>query len=120
MEFRSHCPICDQEHLFAARDDYYDCRDGLRSDGCPYGRCPTRERAVASVLFSLVPREALRRKVVFECSPCMRGLSLWLKQHVPGYTPTGFFPGKPLGETVQGLRNENLERLTLPDESVDV
>lgn len=120
MKFRSYCNICDQWHLFEAKDDYYDCRGGLKSERCPYGSCATRERAMATTLFGLVLRETLPHKVIFECSPCIRGLSLWLKRHVPGYTPTGFFPDKPFGSTVQGLRNEDLERLTLPDESVDI
>lgn len=75
---------------------------------------------MAATLFEIFPREDIGKKIIFECAPAMRGLSLWLKQHCPGYTATGFFPDKPFGETVCDLRNENLEQLTLPDTSVDI
>ena len=120
IHFQSICPICEHAVPFESNDDFWSCRDGLYSRNCPLNSCVTRERAMASALFSVVSREALSKKVVYECSPCMRGLSLWLRQHVPGYTPTGFFPDQPFGETVHGLRNENLEQLTLPDGSVDI
>jgi SAM-dependent methyltransferase len=50
----------------------------------------------------------------------MRGFTLWLKKNCPGYHPTGFFINQPFGTIVNGIENENLEQLTLTDESVDI
>jgi SAM-dependent methyltransferase len=49
-----------------------------------------------------------------------RGLSDWLRKNCVNYLPTGYFPEHPLGSVIHGLRNENLEALTLADASVDV
>lgn len=117
---QARCPICDHDHTFASADDYWSCRDGLYSSECLMGKCVTRERAIANVLFDFVSREAVRDKIIYECSPAMRGISLWLKNNCINYYPTGFFPSESFGSTVDGLRNENLEHLTLADESVDI
>jgi SAM-dependent methyltransferase len=50
----------------------------------------------------------------------MRGISLWLKNNCRGYQPTGYFPNLSLGQMVNGLKNENLECLTIEDSSVDI
>jgi SAM-dependent methyltransferase len=114
------CPICREQREFRAPDDWYSCRDQLRSSNCLYGFCVTRERAVAATLFSIYDREIVKQLSIYECSPVMRGLSLWLEKHCAKYCPTAFFPDRPFGAMVNRLRNENLEALTIPDESVDV
>ena len=43
-----------------------------------------------------------------------------MERECPGYVKTQFFPDAPLGMLVKGVRNENLETLTFPDDSVDV
>lgn len=120
INFKARCPICDQSLNFSSSDDYWSGRDGLRSSQCPLGGCVTRERALALCLFGLMPRDLLCQKVIYESSPVMRGVSLWLKQNCLKYHPTGYFPNQPYGACVNDLRNENLEQLTLDDESVDV
>lgn len=120
VDFDSHCPICDQIRRFSAADDYYSCRDSLRSVECPLGNCVTRERAIAQVLFSLYPRASIASLTIHEAAPTTRGMALWLRQNCPGYTATGYFPQVPFG-TMQGkLRNEDLENQTFADGSFDV
>jgi hypothetical protein len=118
--FNAFCKICQNNQEFDSLDDFYSCRSGLRAKNCSYGSCATRERALASVLFDLIPRELLIEKTIYECSPAMRGLSLWLKKNCLNYHPTGFFPQHKFGEIISGLRNENLENLTLINDSIDV
>lgn len=118
--FSSICPICEQNVEFSSKDDYWSCRSGLRASHCPNGNCATRERAIGHVLFSLLTRNEIRQKIIYECSPAMRGLSLWLAKNSTNYYPTGYFPGQMFGTEVNGVRNENLECLTLMDESVDI
>lgn len=118
--FKAFCTICEKELIFESADDYWSCRSDLRSSDCSYGSCATRERAIGSVLLGIVPREALQGKIIYESSPAMRGFSLWLKKNCPQYHPTGFFINQPFGTMINGIKNENLEQLTLPDESVDI
>jgi hypothetical protein len=120
VNFFTNCKICNEKIQFISRDDFWSCRDGLLSEACPLGGCVTRERAIGSVLFDLFSSSHLKEMIVFEGSPCMRGLSLWLKNNCPNYHPTGYFPEKIFGCLVNGIQNENLEKLTLPDESCDV
>ena len=114
------CKICLQKLEFSSKDDYWSCRDGLRSAQCPYGNCVTRERAIGAVLFDLYPNNMLHELIIYECSPVMRGVSLWLKKNCRNYNPTGYFPDKEFGSIVTGIRNENLESLTLEDNTVDI
>ncbi|WP_051173152.1 class I SAM-dependent methyltransferase [Thermodesulfobacterium hveragerdense] len=119
--FFANCPICERRVKFISTDDYYSCRDVLFSPDCPLNRCVTRERAVAYVLFREIPKQKLfEEKIIYEQSPALRGLSLLLKKHAKHYHACGYYPDRNFGEYVNGLRNENLEELTLPDESVDV
>lgn len=116
----SDCPICAKSIEFVSTDDFWSCRDGLRSIDCPLGNCVTRERALCTVLFELIPRYSIIDKTIYESSPVMRGLSAWLKKNCSAYVPTGFYPKAPFGTAVNGIRNENLEHLTLDDKSVDI
>ena len=120
INYIAECPICLDRVEFSCPDDYYSCRDDLRPLLCPHGDCVTRERAVAEVLFSILPRSLMHEKVIYECSPCMRGISHWLKSTCPYYTPTGYFPDEDFGKLINGIRNENLEQLTLDSDSVDI
>ncbi len=120
MDFNSRCPICDCNKRFVAADDFYSCRDGLRSSECPLGNCVTRERAMAQVLFSLYSRETVASLIIHEAAPTARGLTLWLRKNCLGYSATGYFPQVPFG-TMQGkLRNEDLENQTYSDEYFDL
>ncbi|MGQ9635972.1 MAG: class I SAM-dependent methyltransferase [Bryobacteraceae bacterium] len=112
------CPICEHELDF----DSQFSRE-LQPIYCPYrtfSACITRERALAAALFGMYDRDTLKSMVIYECSPAFRGLSQYLRTQFKNYMPTGYFPGQPTGTVVHGLRNENLESLTLPDASVDI
>jgi SAM-dependent methyltransferase len=120
IQFDARCDICERTLPFQGVDWYWWCRDGLISDQCPMGRCATRERALAGVLFSLVDREAVKQFAIHESSPVMRGISLWLQQNCPGYVATGYFPEHPFGIMQGTLRNEDLEHQTFADATFDL
>lgn len=115
------CRICNK--IFSCAEPIGVWDRELQIDGCPHRTftgCVTRERALAAVIFDKYPREALPAKTVYECSPANRGLSHWLQTNCPKFVGTGYFPDKPFGTFVHGLRNEDMESLTLEDSSVDI
>ncbi|WP_424363291.1 class I SAM-dependent methyltransferase [Methylocystis parvus] len=120
FELNARCPICDRQRKFISPDDYWSSRANLRSPECEYSICIPRHRALADVLFSLIPRDQISKKSIHESSPAPMGLSLWLQRNCPGYVMSGFFPGRAFGQEVEGLRNEDLERQTFGDGTFDV
>ncbi|CAN7469582.1 class I SAM-dependent methyltransferase [Phyllobacterium sp. LjRoot231] len=114
------CPICDQRSEFLAPDTYESCRDGLYSPSCPMKGCVTRERAVASVLFSLYDRQQFNNLRVHDVAPADRGMSYWLFLNAYGMTATGYFPTHKFGTTIGELQNEDLEHQTFEDQEFDV
>lgn len=118
--FQSKCPICEMTLEFSSNDDYWSCRDGLVAKDCPLGQCIVRERALAETLFSLFDRAQVKLLTIHEAAPVPRGLSLWLRNHVPNYIMSGYFPDSPWGEVIGGFRNENLEAQTFMDGSFDL
>lgn len=118
----SRCPICEKKISFEFADDYASCRDVWSKD-CPnktFSGCVTRERGIGHVAFQLFDKETIKDLVIYECSPCVRGLSLWLKNNCKKYTGTAYYPDSPFGLNTNGLVNENLENLTLGDFTVDL
>jgi len=62
-----------------------------------------------------------RNLSIHESSPMLgRGANLRLTKEAPAYTATHYYPSVALGKIVNGIRCENLERLTFADESVDL
>ena len=61
-----------------------------------------------------------RELVIHESSPGNRGASVRLANECPGYIPSQYFPGAQPGELCGGIRSENLERLSFPDNSIDL
>jgi SAM-dependent methyltransferase len=57
---------------------------------------------------------------IHESSPAKRGASMKLKNECKSYLATQYFPYQTPGGTVNGFRNEDLERQTFPDESFDL
>jgi SAM-dependent methyltransferase len=108
-----HCPICARVRRFESKHAWY--RDWLFCDGC---RSIPRERALALVLEELRPE--WRGLAIHESSPAARGISLKMKKECRDYIETQFFPDNETGVIVQGVRNENLERLTFQDSMFDV
>lgn len=110
---KGYCPICEAEVEFSA--NYHWFRDHLFCSGC--GSIP-RERALALILTRHFPN--WRTLALHESSPGVRGLSVKLKHLCPGYVASQFFVTEELGSFVKGFRNENLEKQTFADESLDV
>jgi SAM-dependent methyltransferase len=109
------CPICERDVTFSSRSR--DFRDHLRCPSCVNNSIP-RERALALVLKRLVPD--WRQKAIHESSPVARGFSIQLRRECKNYIASQFFPTEPLGQTIKGARNENLENQTFCDEELDV
>jgi SAM-dependent methyltransferase len=112
--FKATCPICQKTKTFTASNDFWDARDNLKTDHCPYGRCWTRERAIAHVVKSFYPERTLGKLKIHESSPADRGISTWLKLICKHYLQSGYYPQAAPGALVGGLRNENLESQTFP------
>jgi SAM-dependent methyltransferase len=113
LESRGVCPICERTVTFTARDAWL--RDHYKCGGC---RSIPRERALMLVVQQQFPN--WRELKIHESSPGNRGASKRFATECPGYVPTQFFSGQPPGSVVNGVRCENLERLTFADESVDL
>jgi len=58
--------------------------------------------------------------IIYESSPNNRGPSIRFKNEAPNYIPSQYFSSSRTGKIINGFRNENLEELTFPDESIDL
>jgi SAM-dependent methyltransferase len=107
------CDICEKQVHFASANawlrDYYFC------DSC--GSIP-RERAVMRCLARYFPN--WRELAIHESSPIGRGTSVKLRKECARYVASQYFPDVLAGSSRDGVRSENLERLTFPDESLDL
>jgi SAM-dependent methyltransferase len=108
-----HCPTCEADVLFEATNEWL--RDHFLCTRC--GSLP-RERALMRALELYFPH--WNGLSIHESSPEARGASLRLKRGAAGYQSSQYYPGEPPGSIVNGSRNENLARLTLPDASIDL
>ena len=113
VQFEGACPICERPVSFSSRTTWY--RDWLKCSRC---QSIPRERALALVLEELRPD--WRNCDIHESSPTPRGISPKLKRECRQYVETQFYPGKPLGQVINGFRNENAEKLTFGDRSFDL
>ncbi len=113
--WKGHCPICEQDTIFEARNAWF--RDHLICQSCPGGSIP-RERALMQVLRELAP--GWERQSIHECSPGARGASVILARHCVDYIPSQFYPDAPRGSLRDGVRCEDLEQQTFADESFDL
>lgn len=108
-----YCPICQSAVEFSAKHDWY--RDHLLCSGC--ASIP-RERALALVLERRFPD--WRNMSIHESSPGNRGISPKLKRECAHYVESQFFRDEPLGKTIHGFRNENLEVQTFAEGTFDL
>lgn len=108
-----HCSTCERDTRFVAYDAWF--RDYFVCSHC--GSVP-RERALMLVIDRWFP--GWRDAVIHESSPAKRGASARLARGCPGYVASQFFPDHASTPIVGGVRNENLERLSFPDASVDL
>ncbi|WP_200278966.1 methyltransferase domain-containing protein [Rhabdochromatium marinum] len=61
-----------------------------------------------------------RQAVIHESSPGNRGASVRLRQECTRYIPSQYFPNVETGDSVDGIRCENLEALSFADDSIDL
>jgi len=108
-----HCPICAGPARFVASGPWW--RDSFACSGC--GSIP-RERALMLTIDRWMPD--WRAAVIHESSPCHRSASFRLATECPAYVGSQFFEDHPGEPVVKGIRNENLERLSFADESIDL
>jgi len=113
MENTGHCPACGNDAVFRARHDWL--RDHYLCNRC--GSVP-RERALMLTIERFYP--GWRDLVIHESSPGNRGTSVRLANECRGYVGSQLYPDLPPGSTAREWRCENLEALTLADESVDL
>lgn len=107
-----HCPICEGRTIFVEEGewlrDYYRCR-----------RCYSipRERALITVLSECFP--AWRTADIYEAGPS-GAASRKLQRECSRYQSSQYLSRDDPGAYVAGVRSENLENLTFPDESFDL
>lgn len=113
LKSSGYCPTCGQEVDFIAYDAWL--RDNFCCSNC--GSIP-RERALMHVIETWYPN--WRDLTIHESSPGHRGASVKLAKECPGYIPSQYFPNRPAGKIVNGIRCENLEVLSFEDNSIDL
>ncbi len=113
--FEGHCPICGQDTVFEAAGTWF--RDQLSCKKCPSGSVP-RERALALILNE--QRPDWRELSIHESSPSPRGISAVMRRQCANYMASQYFPDRPFGSMIRGVRNENLEAQTFANESFDI
>ncbi len=107
------CPCCEKETSFIARNNWL--RDHFLCQNC--GSLP-RERALMHTIKKYYPN--WKELNIHESSPGNRGHSITLKRNCRNYSTSQFFSNDGLGTLVSGFRNEDLEKLTFPDNSFDL
>ena len=113
LKSSGHCSTCNQSAEFVAANSWL--RDHFVCSHC--GSIP-RERALMSVIDNYFPD--WREASIHESSPGGRGASTRLARECANYSTSHFFQGQALGSMVEGVRCENLENLTYPDECFDL
>ena len=108
-EEAGYCPTCEQQTIFRSYYEWY-C-DHYKCERC--GSIP-RQRALHNVLSIYFPNWKFSK--IHESSPC----NDYIMKQAPLYSFSHYFPDHKLGETVNGIRNENIEKLTFPDETFDL
>ncbi|GAB4190764.1 MAG: class I SAM-dependent methyltransferase [Wenzhouxiangellaceae bacterium] len=107
-----HCPLCQHYTLFLRHGEWN--REQYRCVRC--GSIP-RWRALYLVLESTYPD--WRQRVIHESSPS-GSASQVIAAQCQHYTASHFFPDQPLGAQIGEFQNQNLEALTLADNSIDL
>ena len=105
------CPVCKSDVVFSSKNPWF--RDHLN---CPVCRSLPRHRALA-----LSIREKIKKIdaiMIHESSPSVNGCGQMFKG-CDNYIPSHFF-GDSQETFKNGFRNENLEKLTFKNESMDL
>lgn len=107
------CPICEAKTEFISESEWL--RDYFKCSNC--GSIP-RERALMYVLRKYYPD--WKNLTIHETSPAQRGASIALAEQCVDYIPSQYYPDKDIGTVLNGLRCENLEKLSFSDQSIDI
>lgn len=111
---KGYCYCCNSTVEFVATSDWW--RDDYRCTNC---QSIPRERAVMYCLEKFFPQ--WRDLTIHESSPVLgRGAHRRLSTEAVRYIPSQYYPNVPAGESVNGVRCENLEKLSFADESIDI
>ena len=113
MENKGLCYCCDREVTFRAQNSWL--RDHYICTNC--GSIP-RERALMYCLETYYP--GWKTYSIHESSPASRGASIKLRKNCKNYVASHYFPERPLGVSVKGFRNEDLENQTFANETFDL
>jgi len=105
---KGYCPVCLNDSEFESRHAWL--RDHYRCINC---NSLPRERALFNVLNKLFP--SWEKMTIHEAAPANGHFSTRCIK----YSSSQFYPHKPLGEMVNGFRNENIEKLTFNDDNFD-
>jgi SAM-dependent methyltransferase len=109
---KGYCPICDSQTRFIEKDtwlrDFYVCQKCYSTP---------RQRAIIVVLELFFPE--WKNLKIHESSPGGAS-STTIEKHGAEYTPTQFFQDVTLGNSKEGIRCENLEKMTFEDNSFDL
>lgn len=109
---RGFCPICEKKTIFFEEKDWL--RDHYK---CFFCKSIPRNRAIIHILEMHFPK--WREMKIHESSP--GGVSSdKIARECKHYTPTQFWQDTPPGSSKNGIRCENLERMTFKDNSFDL
>jgi SAM-dependent methyltransferase len=110
---KGYCPCCESQTSFISLSHWF--RDNYHCIKC---LSIPRERALMLAIKKHYPD--WMQLSIHESSPNDSGASRALKTHCKEYLASQFFPGKPLGETIAGFSNQDLEHQTFEDETFDL
>ena len=106
------CSICERKVLFVRRTDWL--RDNYYCVSC---FSIPRQRAIIKVLDTVCPN--WRNMIIHESSSGGKS-SDKLIEECPNYTSSQFIPDVALGSVRNGVRSENLEKMTFADDSFEI
>lgn len=110
---KGYCPCCEKEVNFIAYNQWL--RDHFRCDNC---KSIPRERALMLTIDKHFPY--WKDLKIHESSPGNRGHSFRIRKQAKNYLESQYFVNEPLGSTIKGFRNEDLEDQTFKDETFDI
>lgn len=110
---KGYCPCCDRKVVFSSIDSWL--RDYFYCNNC---FSIPRQRALILTVDKYFPN--WRELSIHESSPSDNSLSNKLRDNCKNYTATQYYPDQPFGKTINGFRNEDLEKQKFENESFDI
>lgn len=114
LTMNGYCLFCESDTVFSSNNSWL--RDSLR---CRICKSIPRERALMAALNEFYPSWCSLK--ILEISASKRGGRRRVLKKIDGYVATQYRPKYQLGTRLRsGLRNENIENLTFPNEYFDI